>query len=98
MKYFVDYQYMPKGAARPQDEGEVVAIEATDESGVVLLPNVGDYVSIDNSTDGGERTDFAGKVASRLFSYIRINDTEVICRVNIVIAEDDDDWGKLVKE
>lgn len=100
MKYFVDYQYMPKGAARPADDGEVVGIEATDKSGVVILPNVGDYVQIDNSIGGDKRSSFDGKVQSRLFRYIGAGDTgvEPSCLVNIVVAETNDDWGKLVKE
>lgn len=97
MKYGIDYQYLPKGAVRPVDDGEIVGIEATDESGVVVLPNVGDYVSIDNSADGGERSVFSGKVRSRLFRYIRTPD-DVFCQVNIVVEEDEDDWGQLIKE
>ena len=97
MKYGIDYQYLPKGAGRPIDDGEIVGIHATDESGVVVLPNVGDYVSIDNSVDGGKRSAFAGKVRSRLFNYIRTPD-DVFCHLNIVVEEDDDDWGKLIKE
>ena len=68
IKYFIDYQYMPKDRSRPLDDGEAVGIEATDKNGVVVLPNVGDYVHIDNSTDKGKRTSFNGKVKSRLFS------------------------------
>jgi hypothetical protein len=97
IKYQIDYQYMSKGAVRPHDDGEVVGIEATSEQGLVLLPNVGDFVSIDNSADGGERTDFHGKVQSRVFRYVRTKN-EIFCLVNIVVAETDDDWGKLVKE
>ncbi|MES2719236.1 MAG: hypothetical protein V4795_25970 [Pseudomonadota bacterium] len=97
MKYGIDFQYFAKGAARPSDDGEVVGIEATDETGTVVIPNVGDYVHIDNSADGGKRAGFSGKVRSRLFRYIRTPD-DVFCAVNIVVEETDDDWGKLVKE
>ncbi len=97
MKYSIDYQYLPKGSSRPIDDGEIVGIEATDATGTVILPNVGDFVSVDNSTDGGERSNFAGKVRSRLFRYIRLGD-EMLCMVNIVVEETDDDWGMLVKE
>ncbi len=71
MKYEIDYQYLPKGAQRPIDDGEIVGIQATDATGTVLLPNVGDYVDISNSADGGQRSEFSGKVRSRLFRYIR---------------------------
>lgn len=97
MKYSIDYQYLRKGAARPSDDGEVVGIEATDSSGIVLLPSIGDYVHIDNSMDGGERLQFQGKVKSKLFRYIRTPD-DIICGVNIVVEETDDDWGLLIKE
>jgi hypothetical protein len=98
IKYRIDYQYLPKGSSRPQDDGEVVGIEATSDSGQTILPNVGDHVHIDNSMDGGERMMFTGKVRSRLFSYIRVSDGEIFCNVNIVVEETDDDWGKLIKE
>jgi hypothetical protein len=97
MKYGIDYQYLPLGAQRPLDDGEIVGIEATDATGTVILPNVGDYVSIDNSTDGGTRSNFSGKVKSRLFRYIRVPD-EIFCQVNIIVEETKDDWGKLIKE
>lgn len=99
MKYGIDYQYLPKGAQRPQDHGEIVGIKVTDDEGVVLpiLPNVGDYVEIHNAADGGQRSSFSGKVRSRLFRYTRVPN-EVICQVNIVVEETSDDWGKLIKE
>jgi hypothetical protein len=98
IKYGIDYQYLPKGSSRPQDDGEVVGIVATSDSGQTILPNVGDYVHIDNSMNGGGRTMFTGKVRSRLFNYIRMSNEEVFCGVNIVVEETDDDWGKLIKE
>ncbi|MES1192602.1 MAG: hypothetical protein ABUS47_16190 [Steroidobacter sp.] len=98
MKYFIDYQHMPKGAARPIDDGEIVGIVTDDTTSVVLIPNVGDYVYIDNSADGGERSAFSGKVRSRYFRYIRISDEEVNCIINIVVEDTNDDFGKLVKE
>ena len=33
MKYHIDYQHLPNGAGRPIDDGEIVGIDATDESG-----------------------------------------------------------------
>ncbi len=97
MRYSVEYQYMPKGATRPSDDGEVVGIQATDQTGTVILPNVGDYVHIDNSADGVGRSSFDGKVRSRLFTYIR-SQNDIFCHVNIVVEETDDDMGQLIKE
>lgn len=97
MKYGIDYQYLPRDAQRPQDDGEIVGTELTDGGGVIVLPNVGDYVEINNAGDGGQRSSFSGKVRSRLFRYIRVAD-EVHCQVNIVVEETSDDWGKLIKE
>lgn len=94
MKYYIDYQYMPKESARPLDNGEAVAIET---DGAAVIPNVGDYIHIDNSSDPDGRVSFSGKVKSRLFRYIRVGN-EMTCGVNIVVAEDDDDWGLLIKE
>jgi len=98
MKYGIDYQFLAKGASRPTDDGEIVGIAATDETGTVILPNVGDYVHIDNSADGGQRSSFSGKVRSRLFNYIRTSPEDVFCHVNIIVEDTDDDWGKLIKE
>lgn len=97
MKYYIDYQHMPKGAARPLDEGNVVPIEASDKNGLVVLPDVGDYVNIQFADSGGG---FSGKVRSRLFNYIASGDSkfETTCAVNIVVEDTDDDWGKLIKE
>lgn len=99
MEYVIDYQYLPEGASRPVDEGEIITIRATDERGLVILPHVGDYVSVDNSMDEGQRLDFPiGKVKSRLFRYIRKSDNTVFCHVNIVVGATQDDTGRLVKE
>ena len=100
MKYGIDFQFLAKGATRPTDDGEIVGISADDKSGAVVLPNVGDYVHIDNSCDGGQRSSFSGKVRSRLFTYIRSSSEDVYCGVNIVVEEHDDktEWGKLIKE
>jgi hypothetical protein len=99
MKYSVNYQYLEKprgrpGDGRPNDDGRAVEIDTTDKGGFALLPNVGDYVSIDGMGTGPR---FSGKVKSRLFNYISTTD-EVFCHVNIVVEETDDDWGALIKE
>jgi hypothetical protein len=61
--YHIDYQYMKQGDARPTDEGIVVGIEVTDRSGVVVLPNVGDFVQIDNSMQQPRGASFSGSRA-----------------------------------
>ena len=78
-------------------DGEIVGIQFDASEGSALVPNVGDYVHIDNSADGGERSSFSGKVRSRLFTYIR-TPVDMYCHVNIVVEKNDDDWGLLIKE
>jgi hypothetical protein len=41
--YGVNFQYLPKGSARPIDQGDVVDI-AGDPVSVSALPQVGDFV------------------------------------------------------
>ncbi|EIE1218942.1 hypothetical protein ACTBAC_000465 [Vibrio parahaemolyticus] len=99
MKYSIEYQLMAEGASRPSDDGDVVGIEASDESGLVILPNVGDYVDVNNHSDGEGRASICGVVKTKLFRYIRIPNGEMFCHVNIVVQEDKDiDWGSLIKE
>lgn len=99
MKYYIDFQHLPAGAARPIDAGQTIPIEADDKEGMVILPQVGDYVSIQfaHGPDG-----FSGKVRSRLFNYIadgrEEKPIETVCTVNIVVEDTDEDWGKLIKE
>jgi hypothetical protein len=95
MHYKIDYQFMSEKATRPYDGGTAVGIEATDRGGLVVLPNVGDFVNVDVRSKGAE---FRGKVASRYFTYHEAGG-EIICIVNIVVAEaPSQDWGKLLKE
>jgi len=97
MNYYVDYQYLPKGASRPIDNGEVVPLDITAGGDPSLLPNVGDYVHIDNSLFKGARVGFSGKVRSRYFRYLCAEDL-ANCAVTIVVEQTDDDFGALVKE
>ncbi|WP_072929457.1 hypothetical protein [Nissabacter archeti] len=92
--YSYDYQYLPKGHKRPLDDGDVVGCKS-DDNPLVVLPNVGDFVNIDNRLT---RTSFYGRVKSKLFYYVRISDDHVHCSINIVVEETDDDWGALIKE
>ncbi|MDR3450113.1 MAG: hypothetical protein P4M15_10280 [Alphaproteobacteria bacterium] len=95
MKYSIEYQYMPKGRQRPLDDGTLVDIRVTDEKGLVILPNIGDFVQIDGSVHGQKAV--YGKVRSRAFFYVHVTD-ETFCHVNIVVEETDDDWGALIKQ
>lgn len=96
MKTYIDYQYLPKGGGRPIDDGKIVGIETGEISGTVVIPNVGDFVSIQNA-EGEEYRTFSGKVRSRLFNYF-MRKGETVCGINIVVEETDDDWGMLIKE
>ena len=93
MKITVDYQHMPKGSARPLDNGAVVDICLEDIGGHFgLIPNVGDYVQVIAAQPGDPA--FSGKVRSRLFTHFGQDHLHV----NLVVEDDDDDWGKLIKE
>jgi hypothetical protein len=98
VEYHIDYQHLPKGAKRPIDDGEIVGIRPDDDIGPLPLPSVGDFVEIDNSADGGERSSFHGRVRTRLFRYLRAREGNISCFVNIVVEDTDDDWSKLIKE
>lgn len=97
MAYGLNYQYFPKNSpnGRPIDNGSALLDHPVKAEELVLLPNVGDYVHVDNSVRGGES--FSGKVRSKLFSYVVTNDQQ-FCHINIVVEEDDSDWGILIKE
>ena len=56
MKIISIVSRMHEGAKRPSDdEGATVRVEVSSEGGFALLPTVGDFVPIDNSS-----TDMAG--------------------------------------
>ncbi|WP_287492270.1 hypothetical protein [Hydrogenophaga sp.] len=95
MKYGVDFQYLPKGASRPIDDGVIVGIEGEDDA-PPPIPNVGDYVNIMSAN--GDYANFQGRVRSRLFNYWVGADGQKGCGVNIVVEATDDDWSLLIKE
>ena len=100
MKYGVNYQYLPKGHIRPLDDGTLLDIPSEDET-LTLLPNVGDFVSLDQSIPAATMlgmVSFHGRVKSRVFRYVLANEKEQWCQINIVVEQTDDDWGALVKE
>lgn len=89
----VNFQYLPKGAARPIDEGQLVHLEG-DPVSVSALPQVGDFVELQTMSD--TPVAFSGRVRSRLFRYLGTG-----VGINIVVEEvsdDEVDWGKLIKE
>jgi len=94
MRYTIDFQYFPKGAVRPVDDGTVRNVQ-TDDTGFMLVPNIGDHVHLVKISSDDGRAQFSGRVRSRLFTYLG-DDT---CGVNIVVEEVEDSvWGELIKE
>lgn len=98
MKYHVEFQPMSKGDTRPTDDGQSISAHSFDgESGVALLPQVGDFVHCQPSTtrSAEEYAAPAGRVKSRLFTYFG-NES---CYINIVLEEVDDKavWAALIK-
>lgn len=98
MKYSVEYQYQPRGSARPHDDGEIVGIAFDDRGqglGTALIPNVGDFVAL----HGHGVEAIQAQVKTRFFRYIQAGDGgEWYCHVNIVVTDTDQDWGQLIKE
>lgn len=98
MRYYLNFQQLPKGASRPEDNGRTVILDIQ-KDGHALLPNVGDFVSMDNSTTKDKISEVHGRVKSRVFFYLGSSDTvEGACSINIVVEETADDWGLLIKE
>jgi hypothetical protein len=102
IQYSVEYQFMPKGSTRPEDEGSVFDL-IVGENHLALLPNIGDYVNRDNSADQNRRQKISGRVKSRAFFYTRLTPKDgehsIGCHINIVLAETDPkEWGALIKE
>ena len=97
MKYQVDFQYFPLGAERPVNDGIIMPHETTDQ-GFMLLPNVGDYVSLMHVNP--DHSKFRGRVRSRYFTYFHLREElEPTCIINVVVEEVDDGvWGELIKE
>lgn len=64
MAYSLNYQYFPKNRpnGRPLDSGAALLDHPVKAEELVLLPNVGDYVHVDNSVRGGDT--FAGRCAA----------------------------------
>ncbi|WP_054075848.1 hypothetical protein [Comamonas testosteroni] len=95
MKTSFDFQYLPKGADRPIDDGEIVAVEAGKADGAIIAPAVGDFIQLVGAKEPHRQ--FDGIVKSRLFRYVIVGE-EVYCHINIVVEEADVNWGLLIKE
>lgn len=97
MRYYFNYQYLPKGADRPVDAGSAIHISDEKAEKPPSLPAVGDYVEI--NPVGVDKKRFQGRVKSRLFRYSVDDGTDPdlhVCRVNIVLEEDDMAWHQLI--
>lgn len=97
MKYHIDFQFRPSEASRPLDNGTAVDLQIGRVGGdPSVLPNVGDFVDIQQAESGNESNSFRGVVVSRLFNYV-VSERVRVCTVNIVVQASDHDWGKLLK-
>jgi FAD/FMN-containing dehydrogenase len=93
MRYSINYQLLPKGELGPRDDGTTIDIDTGKTDEQVILPNVGDYVNLDNS--GTDKTSLNGRVRSRAFFYAG----DGYCHINIVVEETEgEEWSKLIKE
>jgi hypothetical protein len=85
MIYRVDYQYVPLNKRSPDLSKSITGDEFESNSGMELIPNVGDAVRLERA----ESLSFIqGVVRSRLFSYLKSKDNH-LCVVTIVLAEAD---------
>jgi hypothetical protein len=88
MIYIVDYRYVPKGGRYPEDGDAIVGLEAQNNTGLTLLPQVGDYVQVGASTVGVSGVSIRGRVQSRTFTYEPLI-ADISCTITIIIAEVD---------
>ncbi|HWA30933.1 MAG TPA: hypothetical protein VG867_07535 [Rhizomicrobium sp.] len=89
MRYEIDYTFIAKDTQKPEEIGTSADIVMGDEGGFGLIPNVGDYIDIPRSRMG-ERENYRGKVARRMFRHVL-----GYCYIRIVVEEvDDSEWHK----
>jgi hypothetical protein len=84
VKYEIDYTFVAKGASKAEEIGTSADLVLGDEAGFGLIPNVGDYIDIPRSRMG-ERENYRGKVARRLFRHVL-----GYCYIRIVVEEVDE--------
>jgi hypothetical protein len=103
MEFNVDFQYRPKGAARPEDSpvlngnGELLNL---DYQNIALLPNIGDHViflrAASREKNGGYESytqQIEGVVENRLFAYL----SQDFVTVNIVVTDSEVEHNMLIK-
>ncbi|MEC9483038.1 MAG: hypothetical protein UMU75_06865 [Halomonas sp.] len=85
MKYTFNYQLIRRGEQHPV-KGDTVELREDEKNADHLIPNVGDYVYLQEHF--GDKTPLAGRVKTRLFSYsnARYPDKKT-CHINIVLEE-----------
>ncbi|WP_169338650.1 hypothetical protein [Modicisalibacter luteus] len=85
MKYTFNYQIIRRGEARPM-KGETVELREDEKTGQHLIPNVGDYVQVQQHF--GDTKPLTGRVKTRLFEYSNaIYPDRNTCHINIVLEE-----------
>jgi len=90
VKYEIDYTFLAKGASKAEEIGTTADLVLGDEAGFGLIPNVGDYIDIPRSRMG-ERENYRGKVARRLFRHVL-----GYCYIRIVVEEvDEATWTQM---
>jgi len=96
--YSIDFQYKRRGDETPSPAGSVIRTSG-EETPVMFIPLVGDYVEIGGNPEEDESlTSFRGIVISRFFRYDRQSEQEVFCHVNILVEESFQNFGNLVRD
>jgi hypothetical protein len=96
--YSIDFQYKRRGEETPTPAESVIQTSG-EETPVMFIPSVGDYVEIGgNPEENEELSSFRGVVISRFFRYDRQSEYEVFCHVNILVEESFQNFGHLVQD
>jgi hypothetical protein len=95
MRFKIEYQYRPRGSARPYDYVQEFDMQGN-EATFWPIPNVGDHVSIEREGFGKGEGGGISVVESRTFFYAG-SANDPFCAINIVLTDSDVDPGRLIK-
>lgn len=96
--YQIDFQFKKKESDMPVAAGNVITTSG-DETPMMLIPAVGDFVQIGGNPEENENVSiFQGVVLTRVFRYERQSGNDVYCHINIVVEESPQNFAFLIQE